>query len=310
MFWKAAGHALECVATLHRPDRKLETRELQRTKRTSPLYVGGRLRARRRARAGSVRRRRRRPRRRLTSRGPRVRIQSTFWRVGFSRRGARGSLERVYVWSVFLGEPHRRPVRERRWDRIDASRLGDLINVTKSSRDGNAHRDPDFGAQVLVADTAPLKSTPPRRALLSLSSWATFPLFVCFGTHTKCEEKRRFLRRLCARNPSVKFLCTFLSRVNQHEACVLAQKFRNLHLHLTPRIEARSLGVSLMPLPNDTYSAGTAAGGTATTPPSSPSSRCSASKCSAPPSPRTTASSIDLEFHVGRLRTGETGVGR
>ncbi|KAH8061348.1 hypothetical protein JL722_3961 [Aureococcus anophagefferens] len=35
---------------------------------------------------------------------------------------------------------------------------------------------------------------------------------------------------LCSRNPDVKFLATFLSRVNQHEAAVMSQKFRNLHL--------------------------------------------------------------------------------
>ena len=39
------------------------------------------------------------------------------------------------------------------------------------------------------------------------------------------------LRELCFNNPSVKFLATVLSRVNQHELCVLAQKFRNLHLY-------------------------------------------------------------------------------
>jgi len=39
------------------------------------------------------------------------------------------------------------------------------------------------------------------------------------------------LRRLCGRNPDVKFLATVLSRDNQHEVCVLAQKFRNLHLY-------------------------------------------------------------------------------
>ncbi len=35
---------------------------------------------------------------------------------------------------------------------------------------------------------------------------------------------------LCARNPDVKFLVTMLSRVNQHELCVCARKFGNLHL--------------------------------------------------------------------------------
>lgn len=39
------------------------------------------------------------------------------------------------------------------------------------------------------------------------------------------------LARLCTRFPNVRFLATFLSRTNQHEACVLATKFRNLHLY-------------------------------------------------------------------------------
>jgi hypothetical protein len=39
------------------------------------------------------------------------------------------------------------------------------------------------------------------------------------------------LGRLCSRFPKVRFLATFLSRNNQHEACVLASKFRNLHIY-------------------------------------------------------------------------------
>jgi predicted TIM-barrel fold metal-dependent hydrolase len=38
------------------------------------------------------------------------------------------------------------------------------------------------------------------------------------------------LGRLCSRFPNVRFLATFLSRANQHEACVLASKFGNLHI--------------------------------------------------------------------------------
>jgi hypothetical protein len=38
------------------------------------------------------------------------------------------------------------------------------------------------------------------------------------------------VQHLCAANPDVKFLATFLSRVNQHELCVLARKFGNLHI--------------------------------------------------------------------------------
>ncbi|MDQ3748735.1 MAG: glucuronate isomerase [Acidobacteriota bacterium] len=34
--------------------------------------------------------------------------------------------------------------------------------------------------------------------------------------------------RICAENPDVKFLVTFLSRENQHELCVVARKFANL----------------------------------------------------------------------------------
>lgn len=36
--------------------------------------------------------------------------------------------------------------------------------------------------------------------------------------------------RICAENPDVKFLVTFLSRENQHEVCVAARKFANLML--------------------------------------------------------------------------------
>ncbi len=39
------------------------------------------------------------------------------------------------------------------------------------------------------------------------------------------------LSRMCTRFPKVRFLATFLSKNNQHEACVLASKFRNLHIY-------------------------------------------------------------------------------
>jgi hypothetical protein len=38
------------------------------------------------------------------------------------------------------------------------------------------------------------------------------------------------LENLLAANPSNKFLCTILAREKQHELCVLARKFRNLHI--------------------------------------------------------------------------------
>lgn len=39
------------------------------------------------------------------------------------------------------------------------------------------------------------------------------------------------LARLCTKFPKVRFLATFLSKNNQQEACVLATKFRNLHIY-------------------------------------------------------------------------------
>jgi hypothetical protein len=38
------------------------------------------------------------------------------------------------------------------------------------------------------------------------------------------------LQNLCAAFPNNKFMATILARENQHEACVLARKFRNLHI--------------------------------------------------------------------------------
>ncbi|HEX8296063.1 MAG TPA: glucuronate isomerase [Chthoniobacteraceae bacterium] len=38
------------------------------------------------------------------------------------------------------------------------------------------------------------------------------------------------VENLCAQFPENKFLCTMLSRENQHELCVTARKFRNLHV--------------------------------------------------------------------------------
>ena len=38
------------------------------------------------------------------------------------------------------------------------------------------------------------------------------------------------LENLCDENQDVRFLCTVLSRENQHELCVIGRKFRNLHI--------------------------------------------------------------------------------
>ena len=38
------------------------------------------------------------------------------------------------------------------------------------------------------------------------------------------------LENLCSQHPEAKFLCTVLAKENQHELCVLARKFPNLHI--------------------------------------------------------------------------------
>ncbi len=72
------------------------------------------------------------------------------------------------------------------------------------------------------------------------------------------------LQNLCAGYPENKFMATILARENQHEACVLARKFRNLHLfgcwwfttipHLVnemTRLRLELLGLSFTPQHSD-----------------------------------------------------------
>jgi hypothetical protein len=72
------------------------------------------------------------------------------------------------------------------------------------------------------------------------------------------------LQNLCAGYPENKFMATILARENQHEACVLARKFRNLHIfgcwwflnvpHLIEeitRMRVELLGLSFTPQHSD-----------------------------------------------------------
>jgi hypothetical protein len=72
------------------------------------------------------------------------------------------------------------------------------------------------------------------------------------------------LSNLCARFPKNKFLATVLARENQHELCVLARKFRNLHIfgcwwflnnpsliEETTRMRIEMLGLSVTPQHSD-----------------------------------------------------------
>jgi len=72
------------------------------------------------------------------------------------------------------------------------------------------------------------------------------------------------LSNLCAKFPENKFLATVLARENQHELCVLARKFRNLHIfgcwwfmnipeliEETTRMRIEMLGLSMTPQHSD-----------------------------------------------------------
>ena len=80
--------------------------------------------------------------------------------------------------------------------------------------------------------------------LMNICEELDLPLAIKIGAHRQVNPLLReagdgvvafadsgMLSRLCSRFPRVRFLATFLSRNNQHEACVLATKFRNLHLY-------------------------------------------------------------------------------
>jgi hypothetical protein len=79
--------------------------------------------------------------------------------------------------------------------------------------------------------------------LMKVCQERDLPIALKIGAHRGLNERLKqagdgvvafadtsVLSRLCIRFPKVRFLATFLSRNNQHEACVLASKFSNLHL--------------------------------------------------------------------------------
>lgn len=80
--------------------------------------------------------------------------------------------------------------------------------------------------------------------LMKVCEERDLPVALKIGAHRGVNPKLRdagdgvvafadasMLSRLCSRFEKVRFLATFLSRTNQHEAVVLASKFRNLHLY-------------------------------------------------------------------------------
>jgi len=82
------------------------------------------------------------------------------------------------------------------------------------------------------------------KVLIPIARERSLPIAIKVGAHRAVNPDLRAggdglatapdlndLRRLLARYPDVKWLATFLSRTSQQEACVLANKFKNLHLY-------------------------------------------------------------------------------
>lgn len=131
---------------------------------------------------------------------------------------------------------------------------GTLAGVKNKSVNEDSLKDPfAFVDQVAVdcsaceeGDVPSLinEESPFLGVLMELCEELDLPLAIKIGAHRQVNPVLRdagdgivafadstILCRLCSRYPRVRFLATFLSRNNQHEACVLATKFRNLHIY-------------------------------------------------------------------------------
>mmetsp|Transcript_41549 Transcript_41549/g.60932 ORF Transcript_41549/g.60932 Transcript_41549/m.60932 type:complete len:704 (+) Transcript_41549:1403-3514(+) len=114
-----------------------------------------------------------------------------------------------------------------------ASAIGGLCNINDCDGDDDAtasliNENSDFLTQVLM------QICEERDLPLALKIGAhrgVNPQLLSAGDGMVAFADTNVLARLCSKFPKVRFLATFLSRNNQHEACVLASKFRNLHIY-------------------------------------------------------------------------------
>mmetsp|Transcript_10337 Transcript_10337/g.15543 ORF Transcript_10337/g.15543 Transcript_10337/m.15543 type:complete len:421 (-) Transcript_10337:68-1330(-) len=119
---------------------------------------------------------------------------------------------------------------------------GAFVDLAKTMND-NCVQDCDGGEDSipsLINENSDFLS----EVLMAVCEERDLPVALKIGAHRKVNPRLQtagdgvvafadsgVLARLCTRFPKVRFLATFLSRNNQHEACVLATKFRNLHLY-------------------------------------------------------------------------------
>ncbi|KAM3577219.1 hypothetical protein VYU27_000901 [Nannochloropsis oceanica] len=112
-----------------------------------------------------------------------------------------------------------------------------------SSSSRNGHEHGEEGCGVTMLDTSPRGAELLEKVLIPVAKELSLPIAMKLGAHRAVNPTLRTggdgvvtadvgdLRRLCSAYPDVKFLATFLARISQHEAAVLANKFPNLHLY-------------------------------------------------------------------------------
>ena len=134
---------------------------------------------------------------------------------------------------------------------------GSLTGVSKKGRNEDAMKQPFAFVDVTGCDPSKCDTEDDNTAsvineesdflsdvLMVVCEERDLPVALKIGAHRGVNPKLKMagdgvvafadagvLARLCSRFPKVRFLATFLSRNNQHEACVLASKFRNLHIY-------------------------------------------------------------------------------
>mmetsp|Transcript_19971 Transcript_19971/g.42021 ORF Transcript_19971/g.42021 Transcript_19971/m.42021 type:complete len:312 (-) Transcript_19971:118-1053(-) len=99
------------------------------------------------------------------------------------------------------------------------------------------------GCQGTELSTSPDAIELMEKILIPVAEQHSLPIAIKIGAHRQLNPELgqggdgmvtadiTDLARMLKRYPKVKFLATFLSKTNQHEAIVLANKFRNLHIY-------------------------------------------------------------------------------
>ena len=112
-----------------------------------------------------------------------------------------------------------------------------------SSSSSNGHEHGEEGCGITMLDMSPRGAELLEKVLIPVAEELSLPIAMKLGAHRAVNPTLRTggdgivtadvgdLRRLCSAYPGVKFLATFLARISQHEAAVLANKFPNLHLY-------------------------------------------------------------------------------